>query len=499
MSANNKQIISASNVQKLYEDFCVLKDIKLSIQEGEKIGLVGPNGIGKTTLLKILAGIDQPTGGEVFHAKDITIGYIPQKFDDFFDVSVEKFLQVKQNEAATIFAKLDLSTNLLTRLIKDLSGGERTKVGLARIMLAPQDLLLLDEPTNNLDIDALEVLEKFIEESDKTFVIISHDREFLNQVIGRVFEIDEYTRELHIYEGNYSSYLEERIKRVEKQWGEYADHIDEKKHLEKVIDDKKRHVERIEKEPPRDNDKFLRNFKIEHGQRSLHKLAKHLQTRLADMEDVDKPKHKLLVNLEFEIDQRSGDRVFSLKNVIKRLPEFTIGPIDLDIQYGEKVLITGKNGAGKTTLLKMIIRELVPDEGEIIVGTNLNIGYLPQHEDFLPDNSVVDEFLRHVEIEEGLARRSLSRFGLSADDAYKKIKDISSGERSRLILAILMSKKANCLILDEPSNHLDFEILEALEGALKEYDGTLIVVSHDRYFIEQISFDRKINISKGQI
>ncbi len=499
MSTANKPSISASSVNKFYEDFCVLKDINLSVQEGEKVCLVGPNGIGKTTLLRILAGLDQQTSGNITYAKDISIGYIPQKFDDFFGVTVEKFLNAKENEIAAIFTKLDLNTNLCTRLIKDLSGGERTKVGLARIMLAPQDLLLLDEPTNNLDVDALELLEKYVQESNKTFIIISHDREFLNRVINRVFEIDEYTRELHIYEGNYSSYLEERIKRVEKQWGEYTDHIDEKKHLEKVIDDKKRHAERIEKEPPRDNDKFLRNFKIEHGQRSIHKLAKHLQTRLADMEDIDKPKHKLLINLQFEIDQRGGDRVFSLKNITKKLPEFTLGPIDLDIQYGEKVLITGKNGAGKTTLLKIMLGEILSDQGDVVRGTNLNIGYLPQYEDFLADNSVVDEFLRHVEIEEGLARRSLSRFGLSADDVHKKIKDVSSGERSRLILAILMSKKANCLILDEPSNHLDFEILEALEGALKEYEGTLIVVSHDRYFIEHLNFDRKINVVKGQI
>lgn len=500
VSNQNKPIISATGVSKSYENFAVLKEVNVSIQEGEKIGLVGPNGSGKTTLMKILAGLGKPDQGTVVISKKHSFGYIPQNFNEYSAFTVKEFIQSvvgKDLEKVRIeptFDKLNLNNALLDRKMSELSGGERTKVALVRIFLADQDVLLLDEPTNNLDIEALLLLEDFVQKSNKTFLIISHDREFLNKAVNRIFEIDEFTRGLHIYEGNFSSYLEERLARYERQWIAFNDSMKKKDRTKEIIEQKLQRAHEIENSEKHDDDKFLRNFKIEHAGRAFQKGAKNLKNKLEKMEEVERPREPLPLNLEFSEYGRSGDKIFELINVTKKLPERTIGPITLTIQFGDRLLITGPNGAGKTTFIKMLLSKVQPDSGTITPGTKLNVGYLPQEEDLLSDSTVTEEFLRHVEIEEGLARRTLHRFKLTADDVNKKIKQLSSGERSRLILAILMTQKANCLILDEPSNHLDLEVLESLEAALEKFKGTLIVVSHDRYFIDRLRITKKLEL-----
>ncbi|MEN9649565.1 MAG: hypothetical protein RL094_532 [Candidatus Parcubacteria bacterium] len=488
MSIQNKPIISSTNVCKSYETFPVLKNINLSIQKGEKIGLVGPNGSGKSTLLRILSAQLQQDEGIVTLSPKITIGYIPQEFSELNSSTVEDFIGtvLAKDAIEKVFKKLNLSSSILNREIGTLSGGEKTKVALTRIMMAKQDILLLDEPTNNLDIAALSFLEDYIKKSSKTFLIISHDRAFLDATVSRIFEIDEFEKNLHVYEGNYSSYIQERTARLERAWEAYSDDVEKRGHIEEIIDQKLRRAVDIGNAEPRDNDKNLYNFKVRQGQTAYQQGAKRLGDRLERMEEIEKPKEPLPLNVRFYSEERSGDKVFDLKDVTKKLPHHTLGPINLTINYGDRVLFTGPNGIGKTTLIKMLLGTLTPTSGMLVKGARLHIGYLPQVEDVLPDATVRDEFLRLTELEEGIARKTLHRFKISAEDVNKKISELSSGERSRFILAVLMCKNVNCIILDEPSNHLDFEVLESLEEALKEYEGTLIVVSHDRYFIERM-------------
>jgi ATPase subunit of ABC transporter with duplicated ATPase domains len=217
------------------------------------------------------------------------------------------------------------------------------------------------------------------------------------------------------------------------------------------------------------------------------------------MEELEKPKHVLPLEVRFELEERSGDKVFELTNVTKKLPEHNLGPINLTIQYGDRILILGNNGSGKSTLIKLLLGSLTPDSGEVIKGTKLNIGYLPQEEDFNADATLREEFLRLTEVEEGMGRRTLNRFKLSENDVHKKVSELSSGEKSRLMLAIIMANKVNCLILDEPSNHIDLEVLESLEEALKDYKGTLILVSHDRYLIKRIDITTTLVLENGGI
>ncbi len=486
--SKNRPIISATNLSKSYENFTVFQHADFSIKQGEKIGLVGSNGSGKSTLLKILNGSIKPDEGNLLVSKGVDIGYIPQEFDTDKDCLVKDFLKVGQDqpEFDPLFKDLKIGNSILDRSIGKLSGGEKTKVALARVFLSKNDFLLLDEPTNNLDIRGLELLEKFVKESKKTFLIVSHDREFLDRTINRIFEIDEIDRKLRIYDGNFSLYLQARNTRIEKEWAEYGDNVEERNRLKKTVEEKLRRADEISRSEIRDKDKMLRDFKVERGQGAFQRGAMLLKEKLESTENVKKPKEFLPLNIKFEIEKRSGDKVIELISVTKKMPSQVLGPINLLVQYGDKILITGENGSGKTTLIKMMMKDILQDGGEIKHGTNLKIGYLPQQEDFVSDAKVKDEFVRLVKIEEGLARRILNRFKLSAEDVNKKIKDLSSGERSRLIIATIMAQKVNCLILDEPSNHLDLQALESLEYAVKNFEGTLILVSHDRYFIKQV-------------
>lgn len=469
----NKPAISATDIGKSfgqYEKIPVLKAVNFSLQQGEKVGLVGPNGTGKSTLLKILAGVLESDSGKVAQGKGLSVGYLEQE---------------------------PLSDTTL-------SGGERAQKALNRILADEHDILLLDEPTNNLDIDALDRLETFIRASDKTYLVVSHDRYFLDKTVSRIFELDPHTKSLSIYDGGFSDYLEERGRRIELQWKDYSEKVSKEKKLDASYSMKLSHIRSIEKVRmgirnlhPKLHDKpddaQLRDKEAKAGRRA--KVMKgRLERFRKDSEEIEKPIELPPLRIEFEHPDRSGDKVFDATGLIKRFPGKAIGPLNLSVRYGERISIAGKNGAGKTTLIKMLLGTIVPDEGAITRGASVKVGYLPQGHDLTDDTMVKDEFLRLADMEETEGRKILARFRLSADDMDKKIGELSSGERSRLILALLVAQKANCLILDEPSNHLDLEALESLEDALSRFTGTVIVVSHDRYFLERVVVMRTVSI-----
>lgn len=498
MSQQNRPILSCRNINKTFDSFIALKDITFNLQLGDKVGLVGPNGTGKSTLLKIIAGIIEHDSGVLEHGKNITIGYIPQSFTDVQNEKVIEFIckTTRKSEEAVLsqseryLADLHLHKEILQRAIKELSGGEKTKIAIIRILLSDCDLFLLDEPTNNLDNDALVLLEEFVQTSNKTFIVISHDRMFLDNTVQKIIGIDEFTKEASIYSGNFSEYVKQKQSNIERQWNEYEDATEKREKIEKTVAEKLKKAVSIGKSKSRDNDKMAKNFKNEMGQRIMQRGARLLKDKLDKMESVEKPKVLRPLRILFDIVERSGDKVLEMKDVCKVFPIKTLGPINLKVQYGDRVLLLGKNGVGKSTVLKMIMKEISPDRGEIILGSRVVTGYLPQEENFSLSISVLELVKQEIGIEESDARKTLNRFRITEDDLNKEMSDLSSGERSRLILAIMMTKQPNCIILDEPSNHLDLEVLTELEAALENFKGTLIVVSHDRYFIDKLKFNK---------
>lgn len=498
MSQQNKPILSCRHIGKTFASFVTLKDVTFNLQLGDKVGLVGPNGTGKSTLLKIIAGIIESDSGVLEFGKNITIGYIPQSFNSFANETVLDFLSKaadKSKDQVLIESKkyikdLHLDVEIVYRPIAKLSGGEKTKIAVVRILLSDYDLFLLDEPTNNLDTDALILLEDFVKNSDKTFIVVSHDRMFLDTVVHKIIDIDEFTKETRIYNGNFSDYLQQKESNIERQWNEYEDASEKRSKVEKTIAEKLAKATAIGKSKSRDNDKMAKNFKTEMGQRIMQRGARLLKDKLSAMDPLEKPKTLRPLKVRFDMEERSGDKVIEIKEVYKTLPNKILGPIDLKVQYGDRILLLGKNGTGKSTILKMILRETSPDRGDVIFGSRVIIGYLPQEENFSDSMTVLQLVKQEIGVEESDARKTLNRFRINEDDLSKKMSELSSGERSRLLLAIMMTKKPNCIILDEPSNHLDLEVLTELESALDDYKGTLIIVSHDRYFIEKFKFNK---------
>jgi ATP-binding cassette subfamily F protein 3 len=490
MSQQNKHILSCRNIDKTFDELTVLKDITFSLQSGEKIGLVGPNGTGKSTLLKIIAGILEQDAGVIERAKNISIGYIPQNFDSFNSLTVSEFLTNLGDGSDNRLQQLKLDKNILQRKISELSGGEKTKISVLRIMVLKYDLFLLDEPTNNLDVDALMVLEDFVQKSDKTFVIVSHDRLFLDRTVSKIIGINEFTKKAAIYDGNFSDYIKQKELQNDREWKTYDDMSEKRDKIENTVKEKMQKATSIGKSKARDNDKMAKNFKTEMGQRTMQRGARLLKDKLDNMEPIERPKTLRPLKVNFDIEERSGDKVLEMKNVYKKLPTKFLGPINLSVQYGDRILVVGKNGAGKSTILKMIIKHRFSDEGEIIIGTRVVTGYLKQEEDFPAETTVLEIMQQEIGVEESLARKTLNRFRINEEDISKKMSDLSSGERSRLMLALIMTKKPNLIILDEPSNHIDLEVLTELEKALIDFKGTLIVVSHDRYFIQKLNFNK---------
>jgi len=507
-------ILRCENISKSYDGFVVLDKVSFSLRKGENIGLVGRNGVGKSTLLKVCVGVEKSDSGKIHTEK--TIGYVPQELSrDCMGKTVEEYVNSIRketkydNSTESLLSNIGLPANILERKIAELSGGEKSKLSLLRILVSPYDVLLLDEPTNNLDLPALAFLENFIKKSKKAFVIISHDRKFLDGVVGKIIEINEWSKGVNVYDGNFSEYWKEKQNRISKEWGEYKNAQEKNDKLNKAAEKRIKLAEKLEK-PIRDKKyKKWKNPKAteridatvlrERSGKAGHQ-AKVLSDRIErqKINDPEKPKTNLPLKLNFEISERSGNKVFELKT----------DKIDFSVQYGDRILIVGPNGAGKTTLLKKLIEATSPQLMKVrsisndrsptsIIGSRVRIGYLPQEEEWELDNTILTQFLNETKKEENDARKILNRFRFGADDILKKLSDISPGERSRLILAILMAQDVNCLILDEPSNHLDIEALDQLEKALREYKGTLIVVAHDRYFIENINIDKTLVLQGG--
>lgn len=514
-------MIACQQVQQYYGAEHVLTEVTFEIHSGAKVGLIGMNGAGKTTLFRILSGQDKPFQGEVHIQKGSRVGYLQQMpvYDPhitILEVLQESFAHLTQlqermeqlsiqmadehldenqmqrvlqqyGEALDTFergggyemsATIDRIANGLgipaehyDRLFEGLSGGEKTKVGLARLLLTDPDILLLDEPTNHLDMDAVVWLEQFISQSPATVIVISHDRYFLDKVVHQIVELED--GEATTYPMTYSAYRDEKQRRLVRQFEDYKD---QQKEIKRIKESIKRLIEWGNRSNPPNP--------------SFHRKAASMQKALDRMEKVKRPiMDRAQMELDLKQKDRSGDRVLVLDQVNKRYGDkVLLHQASALLRYGENAAIIGGNGAGKTTLLRMILQQEPIDSGTLTLGSRTEVGYLAQ-EAAPPDlgETVLQWFKLAAKMEEGEARGQLAKFLFYGSDVFKKVSGLSGGEWSRLRLAILMHERPNLLILDEPTNHLDISAREALEEALEEFPGTILTVSHDRYFINRIA------------
>ncbi len=518
-------VLACQNISKAYGVTEILNNINFHIEAKEKLAIVGANGAGKSTLLKIIMNEEEADEGQVVIGKDITVGYLAQHQNDYYDKTIyEELLSVKQNvielqeqirqleqdmkhlEGQELENALDRYTRMnhtfeqqdgyafesqITGILKglgfaesdfhrpvsELSGGQKTRVSLGRLLLSLPDIVLLDEPTNHLDLNSIAWLEGYLKNYDGAVIIVSHDRYFLDKIVTKVVEI-ELTKGT-IYHGNYSYYAKKREEVRLSKYRAYMNQQAEIKHQEEVI-------------------AKLKQFNRE---KSI-KRAESREKMLDKIERIDKPQelHDEM-RLSLTPDIESGNDVLLVEGLAKSYGDNTLFTnLGMDIKRGEHVALIGNNGTGKTTILK-IINQLIPkDAGKIVLGAQVHVGYYDQeHQVLHPDKTIFDELHdTYPNMTNTKIRNVLAAFLFTGEDVFKEIKDLSGGERGRVSLAKLMLSNANFLILDEPTNHLDITSKEILENALKNYSGTILYVSHDRYFINQTA-TRILDLHDGGI
>ncbi len=506
--------ISVSNLVKEFEvGSKILDGLTFQIDTGERVGLLGPNGCGKTTLLKILTGSMDYDEGEVVIAPGKRLGLIsqipvyPQGYtvEDVLDAAFaplramegemealtqkmadgagDPALMARYDKLTAAFQSgggyetetnknkvcngLSISAEMRSRAFDQLSGGEKTRVNLGRLILEDTDILLLDEPTNHLDLRATEWLEEYLERFKGTVLTVSHDRYFLDKVVDRVIEIQGGKAEF--YSGNYSFYAVEKERRYEEKLRQYEKEQAKIEQLEKAAEQ-------------------LRTWAYS-GMDKTFRRAQSMEKRIEKMRVTDRPRKERKLTVRFGEREFRGDEVLTIKNLQKSFDGRTLfSDVNLEVAGGERIALLGDNGTGKSTLIKILMGEETPDAGKLRLGPTVKIGYLPQIIHFAhPERSLVDTMLYDLDCTPQTARDRLAAFRFRGEDVFKPESALSGGEQSRLRLCMLMDAKINLLILDEPTNHLDIQSREWIEEAVEEYEGNLLFVSHDRYFIDRFA------------
>ncbi len=531
-------MLTVRDIHKSYGFTTTLAGVTFSLARGEKVAIVGPNGGGKSTLLKIIAGIEEPDRGSVTLAHSIEIGYLPQQVEVSSDESIVAYLRrsVGLTDIEREMHELEMSSGIesaryaeirerfqklhgyafehraevlldgfglksvpLETPVNTLSGGQKAKVALTGILLKGVDLLLLDEPTNNLDLPALEWLEYFIKHTSVACIIVSHDRRFLDATISKIGEIDWFTRSLHVFSGTYTAYLEHKKKQLVQQHANYERQQESIARLEEQARRKKVSALQGARYVGPDNDKMIRGFKRERAAKSS-RVAKTIEKRIEQMDKIERPPERDQFVIPLGPIKGAARNRIDADSVCVGYPGFSVGPFSFSIEYGARVAIVGNNGSGKTTVLKVLTGMMEPLAGTIKRGSAVILGVLDQDMHSVPLSLTPIEFLtQHGGVGEEEAYHLLDRFAFEDHEGKKKIKDFSVGGRVRLLLALFSAQHANVLVLDEPTNHLDVEGLDALETVLKTYEGTIILTSHDRYFLELVQPTYVYEISDGTL
>ncbi|MDD2481578.1 MAG: ABC-F family ATP-binding cassette domain-containing protein, partial [Lutispora sp.] len=512
------------DLEKYYGANHVLKGITFEVNQGERVGLLGKNGAGKTTVFKVLAGIENLDKGNKMMRKGAVIGLLHQipefsekytaydvlysAFEDLMEVhshmrELEKLMEKQSSDEILkrygslqqlfeakngysieeninrVCIGLKIDKDMAEKEFNMLSGGEKTRVMLGKLMLENPDILLLDEPTNHLDLSSIEWLEGFLREYKGTSIIISHDRYFLDKVVNRIVEIVDGKAEL--YEGNYSYYIREKHERYESQLAKYNQEQKKIKQLEEAAKRMHEWAKRADNE-------------------AMHKRAFSIEKRIERMEKTDKPINETNMNTGFLEHGFSGKDIVYAEGLCKNYGDKKVlDGLDFFVQKNERIAILGDNGSGKSTLIKVITGEVEPDVGITKIGDSVRYAYLPQIVTFEnPKLNILETVIQALSIQEGQARNLLAKYKFKQEEVRKTVENLSGGEKSRLRLCIMMQKDVNLLILDEPTNHLDIDSREWLESALEDFMGTLVFVSHDRYFINKFG-SRISEISDGKI
>ena len=511
-------IAQAQDLEQRFGGNTIFSNISFSVPDNARIGLVGPNGAGKTTLLKIMTGQQEPTSGQFTINKGLKVGYIAQEnaldenktiWDEMltvFDNLIEKNKRITkmqeqiaehpededllkrydqlaydfeqeggftyQAEIKSILNGFNFKENTWQKVIGTLSGGEKTRLAFVKLLLQKPPVLLLDEPTNYLDLDTLDWLEAFLKNYQGAIITVSHDQYFLDHLANQIFELN--FGKLTTFKGNYSQYVKERELMNNQQEAAYE-----------------KQQEKIKKE-----EEFIQKNLV---RASTTKRAQSRRKALDKMERIKPPKHKQKVRINFTSDRPSGKEVLIAKDLTIGYPDKTmVSDIDFQVNKNDRVAIIGPNGIGKSTLLKTIMKKLEPKDGSIKYGASLDIGYYDQELQSLdPSKTVLDTIWdRHKTMPEKEVRSILASFLFTAEDIDKTVGQLSGGQKARLTLTVLSLEKDNFLLMDEPTNHLDIEAKEVLEQALDNYDGTLLFVSHDRYFINELA-NKIISVRDG--
>lgn len=519
--------------------------LDLVVAPGDVIGLVGVNGAGKSTLLRLLAGIDQPEEGAIrLSPATAAVGYLPQEperrsgetvrqflgrrtgvtraqreldtatqaivdqadgADDAYSAALERWLSLGgadlEERADEVAADLGLAVDL-EQPMTSLSGGQAARAGLASLLLSRYDLFLLDEPTNDLDLDGLDRLEAFVKGLRAGTVVVSHDREFLARTVTKVLELDLAQQRISLYGGGYQAYLDEREVARRHAREQYEEYAETRSQLETRARTQRAWMEKGVKNARRkmpDNDKIGRNARVETTEKQAAK-ARQTEKMLERLEVVEEPRKEWELRMEIAVAPRAGAVVATLRQAVVRRGGFTLGPVDLEVGWAERVAITGANGSGKTTLLGALLGRIPLDEGHAALGPGVVVGEVDQARGlFVGEEPLIDAFARETELIPGDARTLLAKFGLRAAHVLRSAATLSPGERTRAALALLQARGVNLLVLDEPTNHLDLPAIEQLESALSTYPGTLLLVTHDRRMLEAVQVSRHLQVNGGMV
>lgn len=539
-------MLRVEDVSKSYNGKDVLNNISFSLDEGEKAGIIGLNGIGKTTLLKIIAGDEKPDSGKIIRDKNSLVGYFKQEFKiseedrdiisfikNFIGIDViEKQMNEAEKAMGTdeskiqefcdlqeeymrldgynidykldqILSGLGLDNTIKKKKISELSGGQKEKVMLTAVLLKGTDLLLLDEPTNNLDIKSMNWLEKYLKNNNSPMLIVSHDRKFLDDVITKVMEIDFYTRNVKEYPGNYSEYKKFKEDEQNAELRKYNEQQEKIGELRKSITQKKEWAQRGNKQGVSDNDKYTRGY-IRDRSQGLASNAKEIEAQINQMDKIERPKIKNRLHIDIKGENTKGNKNIETRNLVSGYENgFKNEPVTTSIEYGDRLVIMGNNGSGKSTFLRTLIGKQKPISGEQNIGSGVKIGYLAQDTKENTNETIEDYFKKSINYasleDKSLIYTVLKQFNFDYEERAKKYSMLSPGERTRLKLAIFSMQDINTLVLDEPTNHLDIEALEAIEEVLKDFDGTVIAISHDREFIKNISPTKILKFANGKV
>ncbi|MEH3131235.1 MAG: ABC-F family ATP-binding cassette domain-containing protein [Mycolicibacterium neoaurum] len=529
-----------------YAHRTLFENVNVTVSPGDVLGVVGANGAGKSTLMRILAGDLAPLEGTVSRAPaDAFVGWLPQEHERIAGESVAAYIarrtgctaataameaaaeRLSESDVAAdaygtaldhwlatgaadleerlpvVLADLALDVEPDATLMTALSGGQAARVGLAALMLSRFDIVLLDEPTNDLDLDGLDRLEQFVRDLRGGVVLVSHDREFLTRTVTRVLELDIAQNRTTVYGGGYQSYLEERAVARRHRREEYEEFADRKADLVARARTQRewssQGVRNAMRKAP-DNDKNRRRAQTESSEKQAQKV-RQMESRIARLEEVEEPRKEWSLQFSIGAAPRSSSVVATLDDVAVRQGDFLFGPVSLQVSAGDRIGITGPNGAGKSTLLRLLLGRRAPDSGRVSMGASVAIGEIDQaRTEFSGPGRLVDRFEEHVpDWPTADVRTLLAKFGLRADHVEREVDDLSPGERTRAGMALLQARGTNVLVLDEPTNHLDLPAIEQLEHALDGYDGTLLLVTHDRRMLQNVRLDRRWTVRDGQV